>query len=251
MNLSKNKIEEYYNLNKTEFKDSDGKILSFEDAKDEVEKNLKFKESKKEALKKYLELKKDKIEVETIKVREDNSSFSQEVLAQLRVSKIDDTLKPIEVEDGFIVVKLINRISQTMEFEDAKELAKIDLTKSTKVKLLEEEAKSKLGDFKGEDLGFISRDDTSKFELEEDDASKVLERIFGSKEQKGYVVLDDKAILFKISEQKLPKEGDMENLDFINQNLLNIKENLVNSKILDILKSRYEIKLYYKNRKGN
>ena len=43
----------------------------------------------------------------------------------------------------------------------------------------------------------------------------------------------------------------MENLEFINQNLLNIKDNLVNSKILDILKSRYKIKLYYKNDKGN
>lgn len=252
VNLSKNKIEEYYNLNKIEFKDEDGKILSFEDAKAQVEREAKLKQAKKEALKKYLELKKDKIEVETIKVSENSSDFSPNVLVKLRDLKPNDTLKPTEVEDGFLVLKLVNKISpKAMEYEDAKEFAKLDLTKSKKVKLLEEEAKSKLKEFKGQDLGFISRDDISKFELDEEESSKVIERIFGSKEQKGYLILNEKAILFEISNQKLPKEGDMENLDFINQNLLNIKDNLVNSKILDILKSKYEIKLYYKNDKGN
>jgi peptidyl-prolyl cis-trans isomerase D len=138
-----------------------------------------------------------------------------------------------------------------MSYEDAKLLAEVDFKKAQELKLLEIETKNRVNNFKGEDLGFISRDDVSKFGLNEEDGLKVSERIFGSKESEGYILLNDKSLLFKISDQRLPKEGDMENLEFINQNLLNIKDNLVNSKILDILKSRYKIKLYYKNDKGN
>ncbi len=252
VNLSKNEIEEYYNHNKIEFKDSDGKILSFEDAKNEVQKELKFKEAKKMALKKYLKLKKNKIKVDTLRVNEGDINFNQVALSKLNGIKVGETIKPFRVENGFLVVKLINKTSpEIMSYEDAKALVVVDFKKSQGVKALEREAKSRVDTFEGEDLGFISRDDVSKFGLNEEESLKVSERIFGSKKAKGYIILNDKAILFKISNQRLPKEGDMENLDFINQNLLNIKDNLVNSKILDILKNRYEVKLYYKNSKGN
>ena len=252
VDLSKNEIEEYYNHNKIEFKDNNGKVLSFEDAKSEVQKELQFKEAKKMALKKYLKLKKDKIKVDTLRISEDDSNFNQIVLSKLKSIKVGKTIKPIKVENGFLVVKLINKTSpEIMPYEQAKVLVEVDFKNLQEVKALETEAKTRLANFEGEDLGFISRDDVSKFGLSEEESLKVSERIFGSKENKSYIVLNDKAVLFKISSQRLPKEGDMKNLDFINQNLLNIKDNLVNSKILDILKSRYKVKLYYKNSKGN
>lgn len=252
VNLSKNEIEEYYNHNKIDFKDSDGKILSFEDARSGVERELKLKETKKIALKKYLELKKDKIKTDILKVVENDRNFNQIVLSKLSSIEVGETIKPVEVKDGFLVVKLINKISpEVMSYVDAKASIEVDFKNSETTKALEKEAKARFESFDGEDLGFISRDDVSKFGLNEEDANRVAERVFGSKNANGYILLNDKTILFKISEQKLPKEVDMGNLDFINQNLLNIKDNLVNSKILDILKSRYEIKLYYKNGKGN
>ena len=138
------------------------------------------------------------------------------------------------------------------DFCNIQVFAEVDFRQSEGNSALESKAKEMLENFEGEDLGFISRGDViDKFNLNEEEALKVSERIFSSKQSKGYILLNDKAILFKISKQRLPKEGDMENLDFINQNLLSIKDNLVNSKILDILKNRYDIKLYYNSSKGN
>ncbi len=252
MNLSEDKMQEYYNLNKLNFKDNDGKVLSFEEARERVEKEAKLKEAKTEALKQYLELKKDRLQVQIIKISENDVSFNPNVLTGLRDLNVSETLKPIEVENGFLVLKLVNKIlPKTMEYEEARSLAEVDLKNTMKTELLEKESKARMGNFEGEDLGFISRDDVSKLNLAEEEASGAMERIFSSIEPRGYILLNDKAILFRIVAQELSQEGDMKNFEFINQNLLSIKNELINSKILDILQKRYEIKLYYKNDKGN
>ncbi|HIE35376.1 MAG TPA: peptidylprolyl isomerase, partial [Campylobacterales bacterium] len=64
-NISKDELIKFYEENKIKFKKSNGKIKSFEEAKDEVRDLLILRKRKKEALKKYIEFKKGKIKEST------------------------------------------------------------------------------------------------------------------------------------------------------------------------------------------
>lgn len=250
INLSKDEIKEYYNNNKLEFKNSEGKILDFEDSKELVELELKKERAKKEALRVYLDLKKDKLEnLETTKIKESNA-----LAKELADIEIGDTLKPIELENRYIVLKLESITpAKILSFEDAKELVLVDFRAIKEREELERVAKSKLENFEGESLGFVSRDSFDNLNgLSQSQKQEALETIFNSKSRKSYAIFDDRALLFEILEQRFSNNLDSNSsseMEAIEGNLLSIKNNLVYSKILDILQSKYEIKIYYK--KGN
>ena len=245
--VEEKEVKEYYQNEKFRYKDKEGKILPFEKAKDKVIKDLKFKKAKKIALKKYLLLKKGKIKADekmTLTEGKDNFPFEK-----LKRAKKGDVLKPIKQKSGFLVIKLdIINLPKPMKYEDAKRFVKQDLLEYKKLSLLEEKAKKMLKNFKGIDIGFVTRDDYKKLEkakLGENEALELLNNIFSSNKRESYYIFKDKAILYRITDQKLVDEKKLkENKDLIIKNVESLKESSIENALISQLARRYEIIRY-------
>lgn len=244
--LSEAEIEEFYNSNKNDFVDINQSILPFEIVKDEVELEAKFKSLKKVALREYLKLKKDELNIESIKIAEDDFSYSLDILEALRSNNAGDTLKPIRVDNGYASLKIVEVISpKTLAFDDAFDRAKEDFLVDFTKTALEQEAKSKLDSFEGKNIGFVSKSYENSIEnLTDDEKSEFLDRVFESKSANGYVLFNDKVTLFTINSQRFA-END-QSLDSFSENIDKIKGNILNNNILKLLEKKYQINLYYK-----
>ncbi|NPA82283.1 MAG: peptidylprolyl isomerase [Epsilonproteobacteria bacterium] len=247
INVTDKEAEEFYKNEKFRYKDENGKILSFQKAKDRVIKDLKFKKAKKIALKKYLLLKKGKIKAEEkMRLAEGKDNFPFE---KLKKAKKGDVLKPIKQKNGFLVIKLdIINLPKPMKYEDAKNFVKQDLLEYKKLTLLEEKAKKMVDNFKGKDIGFVTRDDYKKLESEnfgENEALEFLNAVFSSTKKASYYLFKDRAVLYKVVDQKLfDKKKLKENKDIIIKNIERLKESVAENALINRLAKKYEIVRY-------
>ena len=245
--VNQKEMQEYYADKKYLFKDDNDKILPFEKAKDRVKLAVQFKKTKKEALKRYLDLKNGKITSQTdIVITEDSTDFP---LKKIIDKKSGDFIKPIKLEDHYIVAKLKEiKPPQPMSYFDAKEFAKEDLLIEKRYDALEIEAKKQIDNFQGQDIGFVTRDDVEKFNnLNQDQALQFLNNIFSSDKKRGFYVFKDKAILYKVTDQKLYDDDTFKkNQELLTKNLKSIKTNLIESGLISKLEKEYKIERFYK-----
>lgn len=245
ISVSDEELKIHYDSFKNNYLGLDGRPLEFELARTRVEKDYKDAQAEKNALKTYIEFKKSPTPEGTrYSLAESDETLGDELLYRLSEAKVGETLKPVPSPEGYLTIKLMGiKESEPMKFEAAKELARNDLLAQKKRDLLEEMAKKELESFRGEVIGFIGRDDVAKISsLETEEAAEFLAQVFQSSEPKGYVLLDEKAVLFEILEQKLLKSEEMiKNLDFIAQNVTQIKERLAEGAFLEYLNRRYVI----------
>ncbi len=247
--ITQKELEEFYQKNKIKFKDENGKIKKFEDAIDEVKEAFILKKTKKEALKKYILFKKGKIEAGEIKTLPlKNSYLPNNIMETISKKSEKSYLKPKLVNKKYVIIRLDKRIpSRPMSFIEAKELVKRDFIKFKKIQNLKEMAKKMYKDFDGNVTNYISRDDIDKLPpLTETEAGEFLNNLFVSNSKNGYIILEtNKAVLYNIIDQKLIRKDKLDkNRDFIDENSLKVKNSLLNSKLLDDLQKRYEIKIY-------
>ncbi len=249
VNATDKEIREFYKSEKFRYKDEKGKILPFEKAKDRVEKDLKLKKAKKIALKKYLLLKKGKIKADQkITLTEGKDDFPFE---KLKNAKKGEILKPIKEKNGYLVIKLdIINLPKPMKYEEAKELVKSDLTKEKKIELLKEKAAKIIKNFKGTDIGFVSRNDYEKLtdmNLTKKEAIEFLDKVFSNNVKIGFFVFGSKAILYKITEQKLFDENKLkENEGLLVKNIIGIKESTIENSLIRKLQKKYKIEKFYR-----
>ena len=246
-------LREFYNDNKDSYKDSEDKIKEFEVAKDDVLKDYNLKQSKKIALEEYLLIKKgEKKLTDSNTIFEDDFSFP--ILDELKNLKVGDIVKPFEYtlndKDGYMIAKLIEvKRPEVMSYEQAKEQV-LAIYKDTKRKeLVEEKAKKLLeSEFKGIDIGFVSRESDINIEgLSSTELNVFVSRLFDSNNKKGYVVLDDKAVVYEILEQKLlNNEKENEYKDIVTQNVSYLKNSELIQDLTSMLQKRYEVEYYYK-----
>ncbi len=105
------KINEYYNENKTHFKDKDGKVLPLADAQESILEELNAKATKDLALRTYIAYKKDKLTPEltssTATVSASNNPFDTETLQKIaELSPTSPFLKPVLLNDEYYIFKL-------------------------------------------------------------------------------------------------------------------------------------------------
>ncbi|RXK14147.1 peptidylprolyl isomerase [Halarcobacter mediterraneus] len=241
--FSQEELTEHYNNFKTDYVKEDGKLKSFDEAKDDMIRVLSEKETKKTALKKYLALKKSEAKfTKEMEVKENSLDFPEEEIKNLNDAVPGDILKPFVYRGNYIVVKLINRnLPKPLSYEEAKVQTTIDFRQNKEAKALEELAKKELENFKGIDLGYVSRTSFDKVKgLTQQEALNFLNQLFASTEKEGKITLRDKIVLYKIHETKLAKydsskdeavKTTVDNL--LNQELIN---NLINN-----LENRYEV----------
>jgi len=238
----------------------DNKKMSFEEAKMLVTQNAKIKLAKKEALKKYVELKEGRLKgKELIGLRLSAAPVPDEIKSELSRVKGPATLKPILFNGSFAVLKITKYTpSKEMSFDEAKAISKMAVERENAVKNMKEEASRVVaGDFEAKDIGFLSKNAKNTIPgLNEQEAMQIGAAIFESKDTKGAVYLPSKAVLFKVLEQKLlGKEEATKNEQAFAKLLLGTKASLVNQSVIEYLKNRYEVKLFMRpqgeNNKSN
>ena len=241
-------LSDYYNENKDRYKGSDDKIKSFDEVKTEVVKDYNIEKSKTDALKKYTSIKKAELATnEFVSINEDNATFS---LDEIKGAKVGEVIKPFTYKDGYLIVRVKSITPpQPMSFEQARAMVlKIYKDKKKKENLITI-AKESLQNFKGTDIGFISRDiNGSILGLNESETRTFVSQLFETNNKKeDYVILEDKAVIYDILEQRLLVDNIDNNYKQITQqNVTMLKNNELIKDLTNKLKKYYEIKEYIK-----
>jgi peptidyl-prolyl cis-trans isomerase D len=252
--ITEAELKNYYDEHKQNYVDNNGKILSFEKAKDKVKIDLEASKTKRDAIIAMKKLKKGEIKFKIVKETPLLNQYLTISLMQKLIEK--KFLKPVLTKKGWLIAKLIKiHNPKILPYEKAKEFAKADLIKKKKINKLIQIAKNKLNNFKGKELGFIGMDDinkiTNKFNISINDANIFINSLFKSKSPNNYALLYDinSAILYKIEEQKLldlKKFKKYKNNIKISTNQL--KEKIFKKNLIQKLLKLYEadIKIYMK-----
>ncbi|EAH5447819.1 peptidylprolyl isomerase [Campylobacter jejuni] len=249
-------LEKFYNQdeNKLRYKDFAGKVMDFQTAKNEVAKDYALMQLKNVANAKFLDLKNGKDNFQ----KDQNISESDVYypIDLLNKAKNGDVLRPTPYNNGYIIVKL-NKVDpiRNKTFEEAREEVLPMYLSEQARKNLEEKAKNSLVNFKGDDIGFVSRDSSresvklSDKILNDSEFAYFLMNVFNTDQNSFYVIINDnKAILYKINKQKLDMNSDKfeQYKTMLEQNLRNLKANELKQELVDELKKIYPIKIYYK-----
>lgn len=250
--ISPNSIEEneenlkkYYEDFKNQFLDANGQLLPFEKAKNQVLEKYKDSQAEKESLKEYIALRKgENPNAKTSIIYEGDEKYDIEFLNLLSQAKEQSTLKPIKTKEGYITAKVIKIIpSKPKSYEAAKVDATEDFINFEKAKLLEESAKAQLENFKGTDIGYISRESNANIAgLDEQESQDFISQLFTKTQAKDYIFLKDKIILYQILDQRLKNSDIMaKNLEFLTQSGMQAKSRLIDIAFMEHLLKIYKV----------
>jgi len=250
INVTDKEIEEFYNKNSFKYTAPDGKLLSFEDAKDRVTKDLKIKKSKKSANRKYIAFKKGKIKKdETLTYDLGDFRLSKEIWSELLSKNVGDLLKPKVVGDRYAIMQIVDIKEPVVKsFEEAKDLVLPQYKFSKSKELLAEESEKMLKNIdskKGKISDFITMMNSDKHNLglNQQEMANFTTKLFTSNEEKGIISIGDKVIVYKIVEQKLVPL-DKNETKGLYQNVDKLKTQSFESNIIKQLDKKYPTKFY-------
>ncbi len=240
-------LKTFYTEKRHNYKSSEGKILSLSEARVDVEKDYRLKLSKREALETYLLFKKSQMNsTGTLNVKVSDTTFPVEKLKNVKVGEV---IKPIETENGYIIVQL-KGINDPLPkpFADARAAISVELQAEKKVDALKKKAEARLGLFKGKDIGFVSREGGKKITgLTEGESLEFINFVFDNNKMRNYKIIGDKAVLYQILEQNLLDNSKVEKYTtLVNDNISQMKQAEVSQNLVVNLKKRYDIEQYYK-----
>ncbi|WP_455755716.1 peptidylprolyl isomerase [Sulfurimonas sp.] len=242
------KIDEHYSQNRTHFKDEDGKILVFEDAKEAVIAELNAKATKDTALRTYIAYKKGKlssdVKVQTAIISETNNPFNEVALEKIKkLSLTSPFLKPVEIDGEYYTFELIKtNPSKAKSFEEAKALVLPIFIESQKKTKLLELAKNSLNSFKGTQTDFITNKDAIKItDISVEEGNDFLMQLFNKQEKRGIISLKDgKVVLYNILEQKLLGNTNT-NQD---NSIVRLKSAMFNEGLISNLQNKYKTEIF-------
>ncbi|AXK48678.1 peptidylprolyl isomerase [Aliarcobacter trophiarum LMG 25534] len=245
-NATQEDIQNHFDKFKSDYKFDDGKIKSFEEAKEEIIKDLDENFTKKEALSLYLKLKKSEDNFDKkVTYSQNKIPFLAENVEKIKELKKDEILKPFFENNRFYIVKLVKtNPSVNLTFDEAKTKVIEDFKLSLKAKKLDELAQNSLKDFKGNDAVGVNRASAAKIKgLNEQEAIEFLGQLFASSTKDGIAKVGSKVVLYRVNSSKMAsydKAKDSFVLDEIKQvqnsdllsNLLKKLENSIAIKTL-------------------
>lgn len=240
-------LNEYYNDNKTSFKDEEGKILAFDAAKDKVKAELDAKESKKEALKTYVAYKKgevDGLEIQTSTISPTNNPFgidAFEIISKLTL--ISPFSKPVMVGEDYYTFELVKiNQPQPKSFEEAKrDVIYLYVDEQRRAKLLDLANKS-FNTFNGTTTDFITGNDSYRLtDLSKDEADEFLAGLFTSQQKRGFVTLESgNIVMYNVLEQKL-----LNNTNTNQDNpIVRLKSAMFNEGLIKNLQNKYKTEIF-------
>ena len=244
------KILEYYSENKNHFKDSDGKIIPLEDAKEKVIVELNQDATKKEALRTYISYKKanldENIAINKKTISSSSNPYGKEIFQNIsRLTVALPYMKPELVDEKYVIIKLVNaNQAKAKSYEEAKnDVLPLYVEEIGKKKLIELAGVS-VSSFKGRTTDFVTISDLDKFgDLSKEEAQDFLGKLFLSDKKNSYVALNSgKIVLYNILEQKmLDKKNDNQG-DVI----ANLKSEIFNEGLIKELQRRYKTEIFVK-----
>ena len=207
------------------------------------------KDMRKVALKLYLKLKRDEEKFTQTKTIYDGTDFlSKENFDKVIKSNIGETLKPVYENNNYYVVKLIKKTKpQVLPFEDVQSSIKAEFIKDARNKDLDAKTKLAIENFKGKDIGYISRDTKPTINgLQDEEIQQLTQSIFTSKDKKGSIKLFEKSVVYEITDSKfVPYNSNNDNT--VVSAVGDVKTNLISSSLLEKLKNKYDVKSYMGN----
>ena len=237
---STQQLKKYWEQNKNNYKS----LESYKIAVTKVKIDNDKKASKKEALKKYLKLKKDKLKFdETLTIDQNSDLFISANLKKISNATVSKVLKPLEDKNDFIIVKLLKKYpSKALPFDKVSTLVSSDYNIDKKHKLLKETVQKLTNNFTGYDIGFVSKNKKKNIEgLSEDETQQLITHIASSPIAINSLMLENKAIVYKITDSSF-LDNNISNNENLKNTLKSIKNNEILSSLLKQLQNRYEIK---------
>ena len=204
------------------------------------------KKSKTQALKKYLKLKKGELQFDNKKtITESNLPFSQENLTKFKEAEIGKAIKPMLENKEYIIAKILQKVDpKPLSFVDAKELVTVDYKNNQKTILLDQTAQNSLNNFKGKDIGYVSRESINNVTgLSDQEAMDFLNQLFLTTSEKGIIKLKNKSVVYKINASKLAKY-DTKKDSVVKSTMSNIKYQAAMNNFITNIKTKYEITKY-------
>lgn len=240
-------LNEYYNDNKTSFKDEEGKILAFDVAKERVKAELDAKESKKEALKTYVAYKKGEaegLEIQTSTISPTNNPFgidAFEIISKLTL--LSPFSKPVMVGEDYYTFELVKvNQPQPKSYEEAKrDVIYLYVDGQKRTKLLDLANKS-FATFNGTTTDFITGNDSAKLaDLSKDEADEFLAELFTSQQKRGFVTLESgNIVMYNVLEQKL-----LNNTNTNQSNpIVRLKSAMFNEGLIKNLQNKYQTEIF-------
>lgn len=242
-NSSEEDIKKHHSRFKTDYKKEDGKIKSFDEAKAEVIKELNSKFTKKEALKKYLKIKKaEETLTSSSTIVQSKLPFSSSDNQKIIGAKQGDLLKPFLDGDNFIIVKVLAKNeSKPLSYEKALEDVKVSYEKVAKAEKLEELAKKELEGFVGTEVKSVTRQSIDKIEgLQPQEAANFLSQLFSATEKTGTIKINDKVVLFRINSSKLGTY-DKARDESVKSTIVQLQSEELMNNLVKRLENKYEI----------
>ncbi|MEO1928573.1 MAG: SurA N-terminal domain-containing protein [Nautiliaceae bacterium] len=205
--VSEEKLKTYYKEHKNEYKNEKGEILPFEKAKNQVKFDVLAQKNRKTAILAYKKLKEGKENYELVTLPLQNETIPLDKMLTL-ISK--GYLKPFIADNEYISAKLVEEIKpKPLAYEKAKPYVIKELMAQKSINNLKKTAQEMLKDFKGKNIGFVTKYDFNKIKgLSPQEAVMFLFKEFESQKSKDYIIVQTpgkplKAVLYNIKEQKL------------------------------------------------
>ena len=242
--LKEEDIRTHYEETKYFYKDDDDRIFDYDTVKSKIKNDLSLKHTENDALKIYLDFKNGAIQPQKIvTIKETSSEYDT---TEFQTHSVGDVLKPIKKSDGYEILKLTDiSFPAPKSYDEAKDEVKKILVLTKKAQLLNSKAQERAESFEGKDIGYISQNTTSIDNLNSLEVLQLVKKVFSSNNKYGYVVFEDKAILYKITDQRLPNADAINNnKQFVEQIIEQVKTNEIKNDVIKELKNRYKITQY-------
>lgn len=248
-------LKAFYENNKQKYKDFNGKILAYEEVENQVRDDYSLDQLKADANKAYLALNKKELEFQKdVNVTDSDVYYPTELF---NAGKAKSILKPFVFEEkgqsGYMIAR-INSINpaRVKTFEEAKDEVLPLYKLAVQKEILGEKAQKALMNFKGKNIGFVSRDSVkgndkeSEKMMSDGEFSFFLREVFNANEKEGFVLFDEKkAILYKINAQRLFNAAKFEQYkESLKQNIKAIKANELKKELLVQLRKKYPVEIY-------
>ncbi len=276
-------LRAYWEQNRGNYRDANDMLQSYDDAAQKVAKDYAFAQVRKEALQRYVAVKKGGVEAsETLAVTQSNSNLTADVMAQVVAAKAGDVLRPYEDAQRFVILR-VDEIAAPRElsFEEAKSRVAQDFAARAKVDFLARRSQELVGTigagvgdngagdsgaagaknaagtgansnlatanakFNGESLGFIGVDYAGKIaNLTEQESAYFVEQLFSQNAKKGFILIGDKSVVFEVRGQEMLDETKWERYkESLQGATITLKNIELNQDLLGALQRRYEVKI--------
>jgi len=246
-NATEAEIEAFYKENRLDFKDAEGKILEFAQAKDTVIAALDDKATNKQALRGYIAFKKEKLDESTkpqaMRVSLDNNPLDAETLTKITALKATSPfIKPVKINDRYTTVKLITTNPATPKsFEEAKLAVLEDYKRDQQSQQLQKLAQDSVASFKGQVSPYLTAQSKSVTGLNDAEALEFIKQLFAATQKRGYIVLgEEKVVLYNIIDQKIQESDATDSA----MQVARLKASLFDKNLIEMLKTKYSIESF-------